>query len=66
MGPRLMCDGPKAASQQAILFHVIGDIESLLEASGVDGDDESGGFEETVRQLVVAALGGPMSKKLQG
>jgi superfamily II DNA or RNA helicase len=38
--------------------HAIGDIESLLEASGVDGDDEGGGFEETVRQLVVAALAG--------
>jgi superfamily II DNA or RNA helicase len=38
--------------------HAIGDIESLLEASGVDQDEEGSGFEETVRQLVVAALAG--------
>ena len=38
--------------------HAIGDIESLLEASGLDGDNEDGGFEETIRQLVVAALTG--------
>ncbi len=39
--------------------HAIGDIESLLEASGV-GDDEGGakGFEEQVRKLVLAALTG--------
>jgi len=35
----------------------IGDIESLLEGSGV-GDDEENGFEEKIRQLVVAALKG--------
>lgn len=38
--------------------HAIGDIESLLEASGVSDEDESEGFEETLRQLVVAALAG--------
>jgi superfamily II DNA or RNA helicase len=38
--------------------HAIGDIESLLEASGLDEDEEGGGFEETIRQLVVAALTG--------
>ena len=39
--------------------HAIGDIESLLEASGM-GDDEGGvkGFEEKVRSLVIAALAG--------
>lgn len=36
----------------------IGDIEALLESVGVGGDDESGGFEEKIRQLVVAALKG--------
>lgn len=38
--------------------HAIGDIESLLEASGVGDDDDSGGFDETIRRLVVAALAG--------
>ncbi len=38
--------------------HAIGDIESLLEASGVDQDEDGGGFEETLRELVVAALAG--------
>jgi superfamily II DNA or RNA helicase len=38
--------------------HAIGDIESLLQASGVTDDDEGGDFEETIRQLVVAALAG--------
>ena len=38
--------------------HAIGDIESLLEASGISGEDENGatGFDEKIRQLVVAAL----------
>jgi superfamily II DNA/RNA helicase len=36
----------------------IGDIEALLEGAGIDGDDESGGFEEKLRELVVAALQG--------
>jgi superfamily II DNA or RNA helicase len=35
----------------------IGDIEALLEGSGVGGDDEEG-FEEKIRQLVIAALKG--------
>lgn len=40
--------------------HAIGDIESLLEASGVSDDDENGGvgFDEKIRQLVIAALAG--------
>lgn len=40
--------------------HAIGDIEALLEASGIGGDDENEamGFEERIRQLVIAALAG--------
>ena len=39
--------------------HAIGDIESLLEASGVGDDDgDTSSFEEQVRQLVVASLAG--------
>jgi superfamily II DNA or RNA helicase len=40
--------------------HAIGDIEALLEASGMNEQDEdgSGGFEEKIRQLVVASLAG--------
>lgn len=40
--------------------HAIGDIESLLEASGLDDGEENGsiGFEEKIRQLVVASLAG--------
>lgn len=38
--------------------HAIGDIESLLEASGVGDGDDGGGFDETLRKLVVAALAG--------
>lgn len=40
--------------------HAIGDIESLLEASGIDGEDDNGGtgFDEKIRQLVIAALAG--------
>lgn len=36
----------------------IGDIESLLEASGVDDGEEGAGFDEKIRELVVAALAG--------
>jgi superfamily II DNA or RNA helicase len=38
--------------------HAIGDIESLLEATGLDDDEENGekSFEEKIRELVVAAL----------
>ena len=38
----------------------IGDIEALLEASGISGEDdtESNGFEERIRLLVIAALAG--------
>jgi superfamily II DNA or RNA helicase len=40
--------------------HAIGDIESLLEASGISGEDENGvtSFDERIRQLVIAALAG--------
>lgn len=39
--------------------HAIGDIEALLEASGMDDQNEDGtGFEEKIRQLVVASLAG--------
>ncbi len=40
--------------------HAIGDIESLLEASGISGEDEDGAtsFDEKIRQLVIAALAG--------
>lgn len=39
--------------------HAIGDIEALLDASGVgDADDGKDGFEERIRQLVMAALAG--------
>jgi superfamily II DNA or RNA helicase len=36
----------------------IGDIESLLEASGVGDSDDGEGFDEKIRELVVAALAG--------
>lgn len=39
-------------------MHAIGDIESLLEASGIDGDDDDSGFDEKIRELVIAALSG--------
>lgn len=40
--------------------HAIGDIEALLEASGIDENEENGsnGFEERIRQLVLASLAG--------
>ncbi|HVN80722.1 MAG TPA: helicase-related protein, partial [Terriglobia bacterium] len=40
--------------------HAIGDLEALLEASGMDDNDEdgSGGFEESIRKLVVSSLAG--------
>ncbi|MBI3126531.1 MAG: DEAD/DEAH box helicase [Candidatus Tectomicrobia bacterium] len=40
--------------------HAIGDIEALLEASGIGGDNDNGttSFEEKIRQLVIAALAG--------
>ena len=39
--------------------HAIGDIEALLESSGLGGEEEGGGsFDEQIRQLVVAALAG--------
>jgi len=36
----------------------IGDIESLLEASGVSDSDEGTSFDDKIRELVVAALAG--------
>jgi hypothetical protein len=39
--------------------HAIGDIEALLEAAGIDDDeDNSGSFEDKILQLVLAALAG--------
>jgi superfamily II DNA or RNA helicase len=40
--------------------HAIGDIEALLEASGISGEDANGvsSFDERIRQLVIAALAG--------
>ena len=39
--------------------HAIGDIEALLEASGMDAEDNGeGSFDEQLRKLVVAALAG--------
>lgn len=40
--------------------HAIGDVEALLEAAGLDeeGEGESGGFAEKIRELVVASLAG--------
>jgi superfamily II DNA or RNA helicase len=39
--------------------HAIGDIEALLEASGIDEEDtEQGSFDEQIRKLVIAALAG--------
>lgn len=40
--------------------HAIGDIEALLEAAGIDEGEEEGptGFDEKLRQLVIAALAG--------
>lgn len=40
--------------------NAIGDIEALLAASGIGGDDDNGAssFDEKIRQLVIAALAG--------
>jgi len=38
--------------------HAIGDVESLLEASGLQRDDDGDGFEEQIRKLVVESLAG--------
>src|SRR4030081_1704812 len=39
--------------------HAIGDIEALLEAAGIDDDEDNGdSFDERIRQLVLAALAG--------
>lgn len=40
--------------------HAIGDIEAILEASGIDGEDDDGitGFDEKIRRLVINALEG--------
>jgi len=39
--------------------HAIGDIEALLEAAGMNEQNEDGiPFEEMIRQLVIASLAG--------
>lgn len=38
--------------------HAIGDIEALLEASGIAGGDDDSSFEEQICDLVLAALAG--------
>jgi hypothetical protein len=38
--------------------HAIGDIDGLLAASGIADDEDSGSFDEKIRQLVVASLSG--------
>ncbi len=39
--------------------HAIGDIEALLEAAGIDDDEDNGGsFDDKILQLVLAALAG--------
>ena len=39
--------------------HAIGDIEALLEAAGIDDDEDNGGsFEDKILQLILAALAG--------
>lgn len=38
--------------------HAIGDIESLLEAAGLEGDEEESKFEDMLRKLVLASLAG--------
>ncbi len=38
--------------------HAIGDIEALLEAAGVDDDNDGASFDEKIRQLVISALAG--------
>ncbi len=38
--------------------HAIGDIEALLEATGIDDENGATGFDERIRQLVIAALAG--------
>src|SRR3989344_1224989 len=45
--------------------HAIGDIEALLEASGIDEEDDNGAnsFEEKIRRLVIASLAGKDVKK---
>ncbi len=43
-----------------MVSHAIGDIESILEAMGLDEDD---GFEEKIRELVIASLAGKDIKK---
>lgn len=38
--------------------HAIGDIEALLEATGISGEEEEASFDEKIRQLVISALAG--------
>ncbi len=50
----------RLAEKLQMASHAIGDIEALLEASGISGEDEEGtiSFEEKIRRLVMAALAG--------
>jgi superfamily II DNA or RNA helicase len=41
-----------------MISHAVGDIESLLEAAGLDKDEESENFSEKIRKLVIASLSG--------
>ncbi len=38
--------------------HAIGDVEALLEAAGLDEEDDSRGFADKIRELVIASLAG--------
>lgn len=47
-----------------MVSHAIGDIESLLEASGMDEDEDgASGFAEQLRKLVIASLAGKDTEK---
>jgi hypothetical protein len=43
--------------------HAIGDVESLLEAAGMDDDDGPKGFQEKLRELVMASIAGKDTEK---
>lgn len=38
------------------IAETIGDVESILESAGEDGDSDAGGFEEKLKRMVLAAL----------
>ncbi len=46
--------------------HAIGDIEALLEAAGLDEEDDSKGFVDKIRELVVASLAGKNVEQATG